>query len=113
MTTTPSDAFRAAASPHSPTSTVRVLDITEADASIALPTGVYELRLSYGDTRPAMLRSGTAPTLPEPGPQTGLFIFPGDVVTASHDATVGDGAMHARLTTAGEGSLVISSKGGL
>lgn len=112
MSTIPSDAYRASSAPHDTSSAVRLLAITEVDASVVLPTGVYELRLGYGDTIPAMVRSGAAPTLPAPGPETGVLVFPGDVVTFWHDATEGDGELHALLQSAGSGPLLITGKAG-
>jgi hypothetical protein len=114
MATIPSDAYRAAAAPHSPASTVRVFDITEADASVTLPTGVYEIRIQYGDAVLALIRSGAAPTPPpSAGPDLGVVLYPGDVVSYFHDATVGDGTLHARLAAPGSSALFIASKAGL
>lgn len=111
MALSPSDAYRAAAAPLTASATLRLFEITDSPASITLPTGLYEIRPRHDDTIPAMIRSGAAPTIPSPGPEVGVVIFPGDVVTFWHDASEGDGALHARLSATGSGALFIASKG--
>ena len=117
MSTIPSDAYRASAAPHDAATTLRILDITDAaDAEIALVSGLYELRLVSGSigaficagastASVAALTSGAAEA-------PGFFLGPGDVVTLWHDATLGDGKLHAILTDTGSSTVAITRKGG-
>lgn len=115
MATIPSDAYRAAAAPHDSRATTRILDIDGAtDAELALASGAYELRLMDGSIG-AWLVPGAATTtiaaLASGAPETaGFYLAPGDVVTYWHDATVGDGKLHALLVDTGNATLVCVRK---
>jgi len=116
MSTIPSDAYRGAAAPHDAHTTLRTLDLdASGNASIALVTGLYELRLigelgafvcPGADTTSLAAISSGAPE------QTGFYLAPGDVVTYWHDATFGDGELHAIPADTGTCRLVCTRKGG-
>ena len=114
MATIPADAYRALAAPFDHLTTTRLLALTSTDASVALETGSYELRLAYGATSVAFVRMGDDASdlvtmVPGDPAAAGFGVAPGDVVTVYHDASVGDGELHAILASGSE-TLLITCK---
>lgn len=118
MATIPSDAYRASTAPFNADTVVTLLAVTEAgDAAVALATGVYELRVLGAGSRNAFVALGAsaaaaAATLMGGNPARVFLVGPGDVVTIYHDATRGDGQLHAVLDDVGEGMLLATLKAG-
>lgn len=112
---TPSDRQRASSQPLDANTTICLLGLSTSDAEVALETGVYELRLGPPASTNAAVRLGaTAASLASLAPgadaEAGFLVAPGDVITVAHDATVGDGKLHAILMSAGSETLVITRK---
>ena len=117
MSMTPSDAYRAAQSPHNARTTLRSLDLSDAgDASIELDEGLYELHLlGGGGSLGAMIRAGASTAaligISSGDPEVaGFHMAPGQVVTYAHDPSEGDGALHGIPDDTGSVTLLCIRK---
>lgn len=114
----PSDAYRASAAPLDADTRISPMPLTDADAEIALPSGVYELRVFDAPTTAvvflALGSSAASVAAAVAGGQsaTGICVAPGDVVSVFHDATRGDGKLHGALSEPGTARLLVTRKAG-